>query len=456
MAITPLASILPTRGVHAALDELGRLDPAGLNASGQAELLVDIKRITSRLDAYRLRVLAAAEAAKTASKSGDADTGAWAAKHTNDDARETSRQTKLAAGLKEASPTQQALSEGDISEGHAEVIVGAGKKLPEDLTPGERKRVEEDLVEKAKTMPPSKLRQRARRQLEALNKDRETVDKDEEAQVADEEERARAKTRFTMHDNGDGTASGNFTLPILHAHILRKILQSMTAPRRTNGNGRSGDGNSGNEDGSGSAMDPARNNAGAGFGGESACEDLAALPDPHRVARGHRTDWANAQGLALAGLIEHLPTDHLHPKTAATIVVTLDEEVLRGYLATAGLDTGEAISAAQARQLACNSGLVPAVLGGKPVPLDLGREARLFTEGQRTALAIRHTSCAGDGCQRPFAWCELHHALPWSNGGRTDLDNAVPLCHYHHRLAHDHRYIHTRTAAGGHAFTMRQ
>ena len=45
------------------------------------------------------------------------------------------------------------------------------------------------------------------------------------------------------------------------------------------------------------------------------------------------------------------------------------------------------------------------------------------------------------GCDRPYAWCELHHEDPWSHGGRTDLDLAVPLCGYHHRRMHDPRFV---------------
>ncbi|MGC0252179.1 HNH endonuclease signature motif containing protein [Pseudactinotalea sp. Z1748] len=70
-------------------------------------------------------------------------------------------------------------------------------------------------------------------------------------------------------------------------------------------------------------------------------------------------------------------------------------------------------------------------------------------------LATQHTTCAADGCARPYSWCELHHGTPWEDGGPTDLDNAVPLCHRHHRMAHDHKYHHTRTPTGTYTFTMR-
>ncbi|MGC0249045.1 HNH endonuclease signature motif containing protein [Pseudactinotalea sp. Z1748] len=484
MAVHPLPHISPTQEVHAALDGLSRLDPGGLSAAGQSQLLVDLKRIESRVRAYTLKVLNAAEKANTARKSGHADTASWAAKHTNDDGRDTSRQTKLATRLSQRGPTQRALDAGDISPDHAEIIVGAGEKLPNGLTITEAARVEEDLVAKAKQMPPSVLRQRARRQLEALKKDRESIDTHEEGQIADEEQQARAHTRLTIRDNHDGTVTGHFTLPVFHGHLLRKIIHTMTAPRRTNhgttngtggpvgagGGGAGGAGGGGSHDASGQGQalfgtdttGPHRTDTGAtGLGAQgssthgSGAQDLSGLPDPARVAQARRTDWANAHGLALAELIEHLPTDHLSPKTAATIIITLDEQVLRGRIAAAGLDTGEKISAAHARQLACNSGLVPLVLGGQSQPLDLGRGNRLFTETQRTALTVRHTTCAADGCARPYSWCELHHATPWENGGPTDLDNAVPLCHRHHRMAHDHKYHQRRTSTGTYTFTMR-
>ncbi len=169
-----------------------------------------------------------------------------------------------------------------------------------------------------------------------------------------------------------------------------------------------------------------------------------------------RTDWDHARGLALCELIEHLPTDHLHTKTAATIVVTLDEEQMRDRLKAARLDTGEVISAGEARRLACNAGIIPAVLSGGSMVLDLGRLKRLFSEAQRIALGLVHQSCAAEGCQRPFAWCELHHRDPWSTGGRTDLQEAVPLCHFHHQRIHDAAFVHVFLADGRVRFRARR
>jgi hypothetical protein len=81
--------------------------------------------------------------------------------------------------------------------------------------------------------------------------------------------------------------------------------------------------------------------------------------------------------------------------------------------------------------------LLPVVLGGASVPLDLGRQERFYSEAQRTALAALYDECAAVGCDRPYAWSELHHEDPWSRGGHTNLDRAIPLCGHHHRLIHD-------------------
>ena len=145
----------------------------------------------------------------------------------------------------------------------------------------------------------------------------------------------------------------------------------------------------------------------------------------------------------------------MHPKTAATVVVTIDHQILQDALKAARLDTGESLSAGEARRLACNTGLIPAVLGTGSVALDLGRETRLFSEAQRIAVGLQHATCAAEGCERPYAWCELHHHNPWSRGGRTDLKEAVPLCHRHHQYIHDTAYNHACLPDGSIRFSRR-
>ncbi|MDO9380250.1 MAG: HNH endonuclease signature motif containing protein, partial [Nocardioidaceae bacterium] len=87
-------------------------------------------------------------------------------------------------------------------------------------------------------------------------------------------------------------------------------------------------------------------------------------------------------------------------------------------------------------------GIVPQVLGGQSLPLDLGRKQRLFSPAQRVALAHRDQGCAMPDCDRPPSWCEVHHARePWAHGGSTDLEDGVLLCAFHHRMIHEDDWV---------------
>ena len=69
------------------------------------------------------------------------------------------------------------------------------------------------------------------------------------------------------------------------------------------------------------------------------------------------------------------------------------------------------------------------VLDGDSMPLDLGRERRLFDRYQKHAINQRYHGCAAHNCDRPPAWVEYHHQDPWSRGGATDAEQrhlAVP------------------------------
>jgi hypothetical protein len=69
--------------------------------------------------------------------------------------------------------------------------------------------------------------------------------------------------------------------------------------------------------------------------------------------------------------------------------------------------------------------------------LSLGLSRRLFTPTQRLALIVRDGGCVWPNCGAPPAWCDAHHAIPWSKGGPTDVSNGVLLCPAHHHLLHN-------------------
>jgi hypothetical protein len=119
------------------------------------------------------------------------------------------------------------------------------------------------------------------------------------------------------------------------------------------------------------------------------------------------------------------------------VVVTIDYDRLRDQVGAATFDDGAHLSAAAARRIACDAGIIPAVLGGASQTLDLGRQTRLVTGPLRRALVLRDKGCAFPGCDRPPRWTDAHHIRHWTrDNGPTELPNLVLLCGHHHRLIH--------------------
>ncbi len=126
---------------------------------------------------------------------------------------------------------------------------------------------------------------------------------------------------------------------------------------------------------------------------------------------------------------------------------TMDLTVLQKGVGSATLAGGAPLPAAAARRLACDAGIIPMVLNGASVPLDVGRTHRLVTPMQRTALNTRDKGCAFPNCPHPAPWADAHHIKHWLDGGATDLANLVLLCRRHHRMIH-HSEWEVRTRNG--------
>ena len=94
-------------------------------------------------------------------------------------------------------------------------------------------------------------------------------------------------------------------------------------------------------------------------------------------------------------------------------------------------------------QLICHGEVISTVMHAGRV-LQHGKTKRLFTAAQNRALAARDGGCVWPGCGRPPSWCETHHVLDWRDKGylpgRTDVDNGVLLCHFHHSNVHKSRW----------------
>lgn len=122
--------------------------------------------------------------------------------------------------------------------------------------------------------------------------------------------------------------------------------------------------------------------------------------------------------------------------TPPQLTVTVDYDALRRNAAVGQVDTGGLLSPTTTRRLACDAGVLPVLLNGASVPIDVGRTRRTFTGATRQAVVIRDGGCAFPGCDRPPRWTEIHHLVSWVDGGATDRDNGVALCGHHHRVVH--------------------
>jgi len=124
----------------------------------------------------------------------------------------------------------------------------------------------------------------------------------------------------------------------------------------------------------------------------------------------------------------------------AEIVVHVDLETLKSGLHAGGTcrtALGADLPVETVRRLACEAEILPVVLDGRSVPIDVGRSKRLATVHQRRALEAVHPTCAIPDCEVIFEHCNVHHIEYWENGGATDLNNMVPLCSRHHHAAHE-------------------
>jgi hypothetical protein len=122
------------------------------------------------------------------------------------------------------------------------------------------------------------------------------------------------------------------------------------------------------------------------------------------------------------------------------VVVHVDLETLTNGLSessTHRTSFGADLPVETIRRIACDANIIPLVLNGAGMPLDIGRSQRLASAAQRRALEATHDTCAFDGCAVAFHACQIHHIEYWETGGPTDLDNMVPLCSRHHHAAHE-------------------
>jgi hypothetical protein len=263
---------------------------------------------------------------------------------------------------------------------------------------------------------------------------------------------ARVRRRLTWRVEEDGSLSGAFRLPPLQGAVLLKALRAACAELA----GQAGD-----------------------LRGDVSAETRASPETPAADTQAVRTSSDLADGLVavaesfLAGkvagaddaevyqVVVHAGTDALTGPAAPAADPGVSAETPAAPARVPGdpadparchVGDGPAISVSTAQMLACTAALSWMTHGDAGAVLALGRRRR------RPSSAIRRAARERDGCRCRFPGCEsrrtdLHHIQHWVNGGRTDLDNLISLCPYHHKVVHDRGYLIAASPPGGFSFS---
>ena len=87
-------------------------------------------------------------------------------------------------------------------------------------------------------------------------------------------------------------------------------------------------------------------------------------------------------------------------------------------------------------QLMCDASFRRIIFDGPNVVLNYNRASPLIPPALRRAIQIRDRHCVVDGCDRSHLWCDIHHLVERSRGGKTEEPNLGLVCRRHHSMLH--------------------
>ena len=342
----PLARLV--EDLETLLDDTGHGNAWTLTPAELAALLPRLTRAKARLVEVELRVLREADRQAVGDAVGAANTPAWWAHATGQPVPAARAAATLAQALDHDGhePTREALAAGRVQVEQARAVIDAIQALPTDLDRSLVADAEQHLVGLADLdgqtrLDPKALRIAGRKLLEVIAP--EIAEAHQQRLLEAEEHHAAATATLTLRRDGHGSLLGSFKIPELAGAILTKHLNAIAAPKHQRATRRANTSTNHDTD-----TDPAE-------GSVSPVSPVSPVSRPLRLGAAFveylETRDAAADGSPKAGGI------------AATVVVTITLEQLLGGLPgrpgsekAATLDTGELLSAATARRLACEAG----------------------------------------------------------------------------------------------------
>jgi len=176
--------------------------------------------------------------------------------------------------------------------------------------------------------------------------------------------------------------------------------------------------------------------------GQTLIDALRSITDPQQL---DPTD-TRTPGQRRADALTQLCSDHLaHGKAPVTggfrpqVTITASYETLLGLGDGTGCETKDCglLTPGVVRKILCDASVIPVVLGGDSLPLDIGQARRTAPWWIRKLLNIRDQGCVIPGCQNRPRYCDAHHIIHWLHGGKTSLENMCLLCARHHTMVHE-------------------
>ncbi len=331
--------------VRSSLKAVAGVNPTFMSTADKAAALAELGRAESQLAELRLRILA--DAGDLAHQTAAKDAAGWLAQVTRTRFADARADLALASALdRDRALLAAAMRDGSVTLAQAQVIHRAVAALPASVDVDTVMRAEAHLVAQAAEFGPKELGRIGRRILDVVAP--EIAEAVEAARLADLEADAADRTRLTLRRLGDGTTRISGRVPDAVGTRFATYLEAFTNPRVDTGD-RSHD----------RPGDPVARAAYPQRMGQAFAQFLEAV-DPARLP--------------------------LHGGDATTVIITIPLASLQADLAAADLVgaglvpgddlTGDRLTASQVRRLACTAKILPAVLGGDSLPLDLGRSRR--------------------------------------------------------------------------------
>src|SRR5215207_8170960 len=389
------------------MEILGERPVWSMSDSEQLATLDALQAEITRLQTYRLQVLAAYDATGHAATLGAGDTARLLAFRHRLDPGVIKRDLDLAKTLPKYPAVAAALpattiadpdsepnvdSEADavvLSPAQAHAIVSVLEDVPDTVAAEDLAVAEHQLVALSRHFSPSELRKAARRARDLLDADG----------PAPEEDKAYAREELRLRTADRGVRFSGY-LANDNAELFQALILDGSKPRKT----VTGE------------LDP----RGPDKRRADALTDILTVAS-NAIKAATPTDTATSGASAEAG---HGPKAHI------TITIDLKDLTDAGPHALGTLTHGEGLSAGAIRRLACEAQIIPIVLGANSEPLEVGMAQRFVNRAIRRALNARDKGCVV--CGAPPIFCDAHHLISWLDHGPTALTNLVLLCRRHH------------------------